>query len=90
MSKKLFFILIFIGLISVFFTVFQKTPAPPCFYADEAAFSYNAYSILKTGKDEYGVTLPLRLKSFGDFKMPLYTYLSIPFTTLFGLNEFGA
>jgi len=27
---------------------------PPCLNADEASFSYNAYSILKTGRDEYG------------------------------------
>jgi len=90
MSKKIFFILIFIGFISVFFTVFQKTPTPPCFNADEAAFSYNAYSILKTGRDEYGSLLPLLLKSFGDYKMPLFTYLSVPIIALFGLNEFGA
>lgn len=90
MSRKLFLLLCGIGLISVLFTVFQKTPVPPCFNSDEAAFSYNAYSILKTGRDEYGTLLPLRLKSFGDYKMPLYTYFSVPFIALFGLNEFGA
>jgi 4-amino-4-deoxy-L-arabinose transferase-like glycosyltransferase len=62
---------------------------PPCFNSDEAAFGYNAYSILQTGKDEYGTLLPLRLKSFGDYKMPLYSYLSVPFIAVFGLNEFG-
>lgn len=90
MKKYLIPILIGIGLISVLFTVFQKNPTPPCFNSDEASFSYNAYSILKTGKDEYGAFLPLRLKSFGDYKMPLFSYLSIPFIAIFGLNEFGA
>lgn len=90
MSKKIFLILTIIGIVSVFFTVVQRTPTPPCFNSDEASFSYNAFSILKTGKDEYGSLLPLRLKSFGDYKMPLYSYLSIPFIALFGLNEFGA
>ncbi len=90
MKKNIIFILIGIGLISVFFTLIQKTPSPPCFNADEAAFGYNAYSLLKTGRDEYGTLFPVRLKSFGDYKMPLYSYLSVPFIALFGLTEFGA
>lgn len=69
--------------------VYKNNQIPPCLNADEAAFGYNAYSLLKTGKDEYGRFLPLRLKSFGDFKLPLYSYLSVPFVALFGLNEFS-
>ena len=90
MNKKTIFVLVSISIISVLLTLVQKNPTPPCFNADEASFGYNAYSILKTGKDEYGAILPLRLKSFGDYKMPLYTYLTIPFIALFGLNEFSA
>jgi len=91
MNKKVLFSLIVISLLSFLLTVVNfRIPSPPAFNADEAAFSYNAYSILKTGKDEYGVTLPLRLKSFGDFKMPLYTYLSVPFMAIMGLNEISA
>ncbi|MEK7071239.1 MAG: glycosyltransferase family 39 protein, partial [Patescibacteria group bacterium] len=67
-----------------------KQGTPPCVNADEAAFAYNAYSLLKTGSDEYGAPFPVRLKSFGDYKMPLYSYGSIPFIFLFGLNELGA
>lgn len=54
---------------------------------DEAALGYNAYSILETGRDEYGQTLPLIFKSFGDYKPGFYVYLSLPFIKLFGLNE---
>ncbi len=89
MNKAVFGLLITFSCISVFLTVVQKTPTPPCLNADEAAFGYNAYSILKTGRDEYGKLFPLRLKSFGDYKMPLYTYFSVPFVAIFGLNEFG-
>ena len=60
---------------------------PPCLTWDEAALGYNAYSILQTGRDEYGNFLPLNLKSFGDFKPALYAYLDIPFIAIFGLNE---
>lgn len=69
------------------FNIYHKSTSPPAFNADEAAFGYNAYSILQTGRDEYGIFLPLRLKSFGDYKMPMYAYLSIPFIALFDLNE---
>lgn len=60
---------------------------PPSLYTDEADQGYNAYSILKTGKDEHGKFLPVSLRSFGDWKPPLQTYLMIPFIKYFGLNE---
>lgn len=90
-SSKLFIrsFLIASIFISLFFTTYKNSYSPPCVNADEVAFGYSAYSILKTGKDEYGHFLPLRLKSFGDYKMPLYSYLSIPFVGFFGLNELG-
>ena len=59
---------------------------PPLLW-DEAALGYNAYSIIKTGMDEFGKFLPLIFKSFGDYKPGLYVYLAIPFVKLFGLNE---
>lgn len=89
MNKKTFLILLFISLLSLFINLYKKDNVPPCLNTDEAAFGYNAYSLLKTGRDEYGAFLPLRLKSFGDYKMPLYSYLSVPFIAVFGLNEFG-
>jgi len=78
-----------ICLVSFLFTAYKQKDVAVCTNADEAAFGYNAYSILKTGKDEYGTTLPLRLKSFGDNKLPLYSYLSVPFVATFGLNDLG-
>lgn len=62
---------------------------PAGFTPDEASFGYDAYSILKTGKDQWGVSMPLTLKSFGDYKLPLYSYLAIPFVSIFGLSEFS-
>lgn len=86
MNKKTFLILILICLFSLFLNVYKKSDNR-CLNADEAAFGYNAYSILQTGKDEYGTFFPLRLKSFGDYKMPLYSYFSVPFIGALGLNE---
>ena len=63
--------------------------SPPALNADEATNAYDAYSIIKTGRDQYGNFIPLRFKSFGDYKLPLLTYLAIPFIKVFGLNETG-
>jgi len=59
------------------------------FYLDEAAIGYNAYSILKTGKDEFGKSFPLLFRSFTDFKAPLYIYLSIIPIEILGLSIFS-
>lgn len=60
---------------------------PLGFTWDEAALGYNAYSLLKTGRDEYGKALPIVLKSFGDYKPGLYAYFTVPPVAILGLNE---
>lgn len=62
---------------------------PPHLTPDEASIGYNAYSILKTGRDEYGSFLPVIFKSFGDYKPGLYIYLAVPSVAVFGLTEFA-
>jgi len=63
---------------------------PNGFSDDEAAFGYNAYSILKTGTDEWGKLLPLTsFQSFGDYKLPVYFYLTSASVFVFGLTEFA-
>jgi len=59
---------------------------PNGFTPDEASFAYDAYSILHTGKDQWGHRFPLVLESFGDFKAPLYSYILIPFVAIGGLS----
>src|SRR4030042_2816979 len=68
---------------------YQLGQNPPSLDWDEASLGYNAYSLLKTGKDEYGNTWPISIRSFNDYKPPLYTYISIPFIAIFGLTEFS-
>ncbi len=90
MNKKLTIAILALSiLISLFLHIYKLNEVPPCINADEAAFAYNAYSILKTGKDEYGKFMPLRFESFRDYKLPVYSYLSIPFIAVFGLNDFS-
>lgn len=62
---------------------------PPSLNWDETAHGYNAYSILKTGRDEYGLKFPLYFRSFDDYKPPLYTYMVVPSVAIFGLNNYA-
>ncbi|OGG12826.1 hypothetical protein A3D77_07255 [Candidatus Gottesmanbacteria bacterium RIFCSPHIGHO2_02_FULL_39_11] len=86
--KKIFilFLILTLGFILRFWHLGDN---PPSLDWDEASLGYNAYSILKTGADEYGNFLPLSIRSFGDYKPPLYTYLTIPPVSLWGLNEYS-
>ena len=89
MIKKDYLPLIVILFVATFLRFWQITSVPPSLSWDEAALGYNAFSILQTGKDEYGQTLPLIFKSFGDFKPGLDVYLTVPFVAIFGLTEFA-
>lgn len=67
--------------------LYQIDTNPPGVYWDEASIGYNAYSILKTGKDEWGSFLPIHIRAFGEFKLPVYIYTTAIFENIFGLNE---
>jgi 4-amino-4-deoxy-L-arabinose transferase-like glycosyltransferase len=81
--------LIFIILLAAVLRLWQLGNVPPSPDWDEVALGYNAYSIMQTGKDEYGKFLPLILRSYDDYKPALYTYLIIPSISIFGLNVFA-
>lgn len=85
LNKLLF---IFIIVIAVILRFWQLGNVPPSPDWDEASLGYNAYSILESGRDEYGKSFPVILRSFDDYKPALYAYLIIPFINIFGLNVF--
>src|SRR5579859_5044425 len=87
--QKKWVIILLILLVATFLRIYNLSSNPPGLTPDEASLGYNAYSILKTGRDEYGTLLPVIFKSFGDYKPGLYVYLAIPSVATFGLNEFA-
>ncbi|MFA5932964.1 MAG: phospholipid carrier-dependent glycosyltransferase [Microgenomates group bacterium] len=87
MKTKIFFLGIL--LIAFFLRFINLDNVPPSLNWDEVSIGYNAYSILKTGTDEWGKFMPLNFRAFGDYKLPLYIYADIPFIALFGLNAVG-
>lgn len=87
--KKEIIIIIAILILGGILRIYGLNHSPPSLNWDEASLGYNAYSIFKTGKDEYGHLLPIYLRSFDDYKSAIPAYLSIPFILIFGLNEIG-
>ena len=90
MKKKIYLLILVLLIVLAFFLRFNKvTQDPPSLNWDEVSIGYNAYSILKTGKDEWGQFLPFHFKSYGEYKLPVQVYASVPAIAVFGLNEFG-
>ena len=88
-KQKIFIALFLITLGAFFLRVNKVTEDPPSLNWDEVSIGYNAYSILKTGRDEWNQFLPLHFKSYGEYKLPVQIYGSIPAIAVFGLNDFG-
>lgn len=82
-------ILVLILLLAAFLRLPFLGQLPSGITIDEAGQGYSAYSILKTGRDEWGDFLPLNPRGFGDYKPPVYMYLLVPSIALFGLSEFA-
>lgn len=81
------FLLLSICVLFLFTRLYRITEVPVSLYWDEASIGYNAYSILTTGKDEWGDFFPIHFRAFGEFKLPVYIYSVVPFIPIFGLNE---
>lgn len=74
-------------LVAVLVRTVGITDNPPGFFTDEASIGYNAYTILKHGVDEHGESWPVLFEAFGEFKLPVYIYGTIPFIAVLGLTE---
>ncbi|QQG47041.1 MAG: glycosyltransferase family 39 protein [Candidatus Woesebacteria bacterium] len=62
---------------------------PPSLFGDELDLGYQAYSILKTGRDYSGNFLPLHFHSLAEWRTPLYLYSAVPTVALFGITAWG-
>lgn len=89
MFKREIIILAIIVLIGGFLRIYRLDTLPPSLEWDEVATGYDANSILKTGKDQYGHFLPLTFRSLDDYKPPLYTYLTVGSIALLGWTDFA-
>ena len=56
---------------------------------DEAVKGYDAWSILHTGRDQYGARLPLVFRGIGDYREPAMPYLIVVSEAVFGPTAFA-
>lgn len=75
--------------LAVFLRLYQLDQVPVALFGDEIDVGYQAYSLMQTGQDIYGRTMPVYIKSLAEFRAPLMIYSTIPFIWIFGLNEWG-
>lgn len=88
-DKYLVFLMLIVAL-GAALRFFSLSDFPVSLNWDEVSHGYNAFSILKTGKDQWGQFLPIfNFRAYGDYPLPLNLYLTIPFVAALGLNEFA-
>lgn len=90
--SKLFeiLVLLFIIFFGIFLYTLKINTIPPALSDDEVSMGYNAYSISKSGKDEFGKRYPLSFRLFQPaYGPPLLIYPTAAIISLNGLNPFS-
>ncbi|MCL4338798.1 glycosyltransferase family 39 protein [Patescibacteria group bacterium] len=87
--RRHIFLLVSIFILACILRLYQLGKTPISLEWDEVAIGYDAYSILHTGRDQFGTLLPLTFRSLDDYKPPIYEYITVPSVAIFGLNSFG-
>jgi 4-amino-4-deoxy-L-arabinose transferase-like glycosyltransferase len=72
---------------SVFLRIYKVSNYPVGLAIDEVSIGNNAYSILSEGYDEHNQRFPLFFKAFGEYKLPVYIYLTTISMFFLGKNE---
>jgi 4-amino-4-deoxy-L-arabinose transferase-like glycosyltransferase len=73
-------------LVAALFRLPALDRVPNGFFLDEASRGYDAYALVLTGRDQFGVPWPLFAEGLDDYTPTLYTLLCIPSVALLGLN----
>lgn len=72
-----------------FFRVWGVSHVPPELFGDEVDVGYQAYSLLKTGRDLYNQSMPTLIHSLSEWRAPLLVYQTVPTIAVFGLSDYG-
>ncbi len=91
-NKQLFLIsaLLTIFLMALGLRLWQLESLPNGLNRDEASLAYNALLLAQAGKDEWGESWPITLRSFGDYKLAGATWHILISGVLLGFNDFSA
>lgn len=74
---------------SAFLRLWKISEVPTSLFGDELDVGYQAYSVLKTGKDYYGNFMPIHFHSLAEWRTPLYLYSAVPSVAVFGISPLG-
>jgi 4-amino-4-deoxy-L-arabinose transferase-like glycosyltransferase len=85
-NNRQILLIVLLAIITRFYSI---NSMPPALNWDEVSHGYNAYSILKTAKDEWGEFMPVIFRAYGDHKLPGYIYTTALSVLIFGLNTFA-
>jgi|LakMenEpi03Aug12_release.lakeMendotaPanAssembly.Ray.scaffolds.fasta_scaffold26074_8 4-amino-4-deoxy-L-arabinose transferase-like glycosyltransferase len=77
-----------LGFLAVFAHLYQLDIMPGGLYLDESSIGVNAAGIANNGRDEFGNFLPIYFKAFGEYKNPIYIYLTALIFKSFGVSHF--
>lgn len=89
-NKLKILILLLLILLAVFLRFYKLGEIPAGFHVDAVSQSYNAFSLITTGKDRYAESFPILFRSNGSYQPPLYTYLTIIPVLILGNTIFAA
>jgi 4-amino-4-deoxy-L-arabinose transferase-like glycosyltransferase len=89
MKNKSKILLVVILLVASFLRLWRLTKVPVSLFGDELDVGYQAYSILKTGKDYSGNSWPLHFQSLAEWRTPLYLYSVVPTVAIYGISPLG-
>ncbi len=81
--------LILVLILGFTFRIYKISQVPPALNWDEISIGYNAFSIIQSGRDEWGEFMPLIFRAYGDYKLPGFIYLSTIPISILGLSEFS-
>ena len=79
--------LFWIFALALFLRTYQLGTFPAGFHVDEVKVTWNAYSLFKTGKDDWGHALPLFYNTFGDYRPTGILYATVPTVAVMGLTQ---
>lgn len=88
MSTNIKIALLIVIWVGLFLRLYRVGSNPVSLYWDEAAMAYDAYSVSQTGLDMQGNHwIQAIYPSYGDFKLPMYIWLTSVFMKLLGPTE---
>lgn len=89
MKPKIKLWLIAILALATVMRFWHLSQVPVSLFGDELDVGYQAYSVLKTGRDYSGNFLPLHFQSLAEWRTPLYLYAAVPSVAAFGISPLG-